>query len=134
MVPLSALTKLQKASIAEAAILFRLCLLDVDVFSSTFDGSKFDFVVYLRKQDVMRKVQVKCVRESLHSQLPCIKLFCADGRNKLRRYRDGEFDVIVGYDYFTDTAYVYRPTDIANKKSMTTISGDAAERWDRLIE
>lgn len=132
LAPLASLTKPQKARLAEIAVLYRLCALDVDVFKSSFDGSKFDFVVHVRKTDKIHKIQVKAVREPKGHGLPVIPLHCSDGRKSSRRYKSGEFDFIVGYDFFTDIAYVFSWDEIAALGSCVTIRPEAAERWSKL--
>ncbi len=54
------------------------------------------------------------------------------GHNRRRRYETGEFDFIIGYYLFNDTAYVYSFDEVANHKTFITISEQHAERWDKL--
>lgn len=62
----------------------------------------------------LTKLQVKWASSRLHG-LPFLKLRCANGRGKSRKYREGEFDFIVGYDLFTDTAYVFSYNELEDK-------------------
>lgn len=50
-----------------------------------------------------------------------------------RRYADGSIDFIVGYDLFTDTAYVWAWGEVRDKVCVT-ICPEAAERWDKLLQ
>jgi hypothetical protein len=51
----------------------------------------------------------------------------------MRRYMDREFDFIVGYDLFRDTAYVFSWDEVSANKTTVTVSKDAAERWDKIL-
>jgi hypothetical protein len=39
---------------------------------------------------------------------------------------------LVGYDYFTDTCYVWSWAEIQGFKKAITVCPDAAERWDKM--
>ncbi len=121
----------RKGNIAEAAILFRLALHRFEVFASPFDGDKIDFVVRVPNVPRLLKVQVRWVVQANYG-LPLIYLTCADGHRKRRRYQPDEFDFIVGYYLFNDTAYVYSYQEIAQNKVTVAISEDYAECWEKL--
>ena len=123
----------RKARIAEAAVLFRLALHGFEVSGSVFDGARADWLVETLKDNRVLRLQVKCVIY-VKQGLPMISLRCSNGRNKFRRYAKTEFDFIVGYDLFTDTAYVFSTDEVAHLKEGVTIREDAAERWDKLLE
>lgn len=78
------------------------------------------------------KLQVRCVNLPWKHGLPGIGLTCMQGHNRRRRYETGEFDFIIGYYLFNDTAYVYSFDEVANHKTFITISEQHAERWDKL--
>jgi transposase-like protein len=120
----------RKGWVAEAAVLFRLAVMGFDVYGSSFDGGKFDWVVGTPDGRVVR-VQVKAARYG-KSGLPGVALCCSNGRHAMRRYRDGEFDVLVGYDLLTDTAYVWLAQELDHIASCIVISKDAEERWDKM--
>jgi hypothetical protein len=126
------LTRSQKNKIAEAAILFRLVLHGFEVFGSVFDGDKTDWLARKPKSKSTIRIEVKWTRLSPKYGLPFMKLICTEGHGNHRRYEDDDFDVMVGYDLFTDTAYVYRPEDIVKNKRTVTVSSEFAERWDKL--
>lgn len=123
------LTRQQKAKIAESAVLFRACLHGFHVFGSMFDGDRADWVILV--EDTPLKIQVKWAKD-VGKGLPRISLMRYEGNRKTVRYKKGDFDFIVGYDLFTDTAYVYSWADVARNKTTVSISENAAERWDKL--
>ena len=124
------LTRDRKAKIAEAAVLLRLALHGFNVFGSVFDGDRTDWLIESPSGRVL-KVQVKWASTKRHG-LPTISLHCTEGHNKQRSYKVGEFDVIVGYDAYTDTAYVFTFDEVSNRSATVTIDEAAAERWDKL--
>ena len=126
------LTRQDKAKIAESAILFRLCLMKFIVYGSPFDGDKADWLI--ESSDVAGKthrIQVKWTRESSEG-LPFISLECME-KGKMRRYKKGEFDFIVGYCLFNDTAYVYSFDELNHLKSTVTVNDDGAEAWSKIL-
>jgi len=125
------LSRMQKAKIAESAVLLRLSLFDFHAFGSMFDGDKTDWLVEVPQTGKVVKVQVRWARKG-ENGLPSISLRCSNGRRDLRRYRKGEFDVIVAYDLYTDTAYVWTWDEVAQRRSGVTISADAGEKWEKL--
>ena len=122
----------QKGRIAEAAVLFRLALHGFNAYSSVFDGDKADWLVQVPESGKVLKIQVRCVNATKRHCLPNILLACAEGHNKRRRYKDGEFDFIVGYYLFNDTAYVFSFDEVMHLKTHVTVSERHAERWDKL--
>lgn len=126
-------TRHQKAKIAESAVLFRLALFQLDPFGSMFDGDRADWVVEVPGTGNIVKIQVKWARAG-KTGLPMIRLLCGDGSHRQRRYQEGEFHFLVGYDLFTDTCYVWSWAEVAHLKYCVTIHPDAAERWDKIID
>ena len=126
------LTPSQKGRIAEMAVLFRLVLHGFDVYSSFFDGDKIDWMVQVPETEKILKLQVRCVNATGHHGLPSVSLTCAEGHNKRRRYREGEFDFIAGYYLYNDTAYVFSFDEVKHIKTYVTVSEKFAERWDKL--
>jgi hypothetical protein len=129
------LTRQDKARIAESAILFRLALHGFGVYRAPFDGDKADWLVETAAGSKY-KLQVKWASTAKHG-LPYFALRCTGeghaGKKAYRRYVEGEWDFIVGYDLFTDTAYVFSFDEIADHKTIITVRPDAAERWDKLM-
>ena len=126
------LTNQQRGRIAEAAALFRLALHGFDVYKSVFDGDKVDCLVNVPEREKILKLQVRTVHSTSRHGLPVVRLKCADGHNKRRRYREGEFDFIIGYYLFNDTAYVFSYDEVVSHKTHITIAEAYAERWDKL--
>lgn len=122
-----ALTNAHKMAISESAVLFRLALHGYAASTPVFEGVKIDWLVKVPTTGRIIQIQVKTVRKG------SISLRCANGRGKLRRYMEGEFDVIVGYDLFRDTAYVYLAQEVMHLGYVATASQEAAERWDKLL-
>jgi transposase-like protein len=122
------LTRLDKAKISEAAVMFRLVVHGYSPFGSVFDGDRTDWLVEI--PGGVRKIQVKTAKEQT-TGLPVCPLCCVEG-NKPRRYTEGEFDVLVGYDVFTDVAYVWTWKELEHLKASVSICPEAAERWDKL--
>jgi hypothetical protein len=112
--------------------MLRLTLVGLDVYGSVFDCAKADWLVRT-PSGRSAVIQVKWARDSSQG-LPTIGITCSDGHNKRRRYVAGEFDFIVGYDLYTDTAYVYSEQDVENHKASVTISPEFAERWDKVLQ
>jgi transcriptional regulator with XRE-family HTH domain len=121
----------QKAKVSEAAVTLRLLLQGCSVYSSVFDGDKFDCVVATPKGKLL-KVQVKSTRIAKHGN-PIISTTCSDGRGKHRPYRKEEVDIFVAYDLYLDRAYVYTFAEVRKRKGIITVSLDAEERWDKLL-
>lgn len=122
------LPRAAKARISEAAILLRLVAQGWEVYGSPFDGDKFDWVVNLGPRLV--RLQVKST-SSQADESPQVRLRCSDGKAS-RRYREGEFDFIVGYDFFTDTAYVWSWPEVEGRACIS-VTHESAERWDKLL-
>ena len=126
------LSRQQKGRIAEAAVLFRLSLHGFHVYASLSDGDKADWMVEVPESGKRLKLQVRCVNLPWKHGLPGVGLTCAQGHNNRRRYATGEFDFIIGYYLFNDTAYVYSFDEVADHKAFIAISEQHAERWDKL--
>lgn len=77
------------------------------------------------------KIQVKWARAPKNGGLPCVRLCCSNGRGKFRRYQEGDFEFLVGYDY-SDTAFVWSWADLRDYETVVTISAEAAERWGKI--
>lgn len=125
------LTPYQKSSIAEAAVLFRLALHRFKVYGSVFDGGTADWVVESPNGKHL-KLQVKFARID-NRGMPIIPLLCSDGRTKFRCYREEEFDFVVGYCFFSDTAYVLSFEEVKGKTCYVPQDQDE-ERWDKLLD
>lgn len=131
MVAWQTMSRQQKGKVAEAAVYFRLALHGFNIYSSFFDGDKADWLVEVPETGKILKLQVRCVYSNQHG-LPGILLTCAEGHHKRRRYKPGEFDFIIGYYLYNDTAYIFSFDELINHRTMVTISEQHAERWDKL--
>ncbi len=126
------LTSQQRGRIAEAAVLIRLVLHGYEVYTSVFDGDKVDCLVCVSESGRILKLQVRCVHSLSGHGLPVVRLSCTEGHSKRRRYKEGEFDFIIGYYLFNDTAYVFTFDELVRHKRYVTVSNKYAERWDQL--
>lgn len=111
--------------ISEAAVLLRLLVHGYTVYGSPFDGDKADWVV--DTGSALHRLQVKTAVLGA-TGLPAIRLTRNHGKT---RYLPGEFDFVIGYDIYTDTAYVWDQQEVQNK-STVSICPEAMERWDKL--
>jgi len=123
---------LQRAKIAEAAVLYRLVIHGMNPFGSVFDGDKTDWLVEVPGQHKAVRIQVKTATQGA-TGLPAIRLRCANGyRQTTRPYQEGEFDFIVGHDLFTDTCHVWAWSEVEGMTSCVSICPETAERWDKI--
>ena len=120
----------QKSKVAEAAVVLRLLLQGCSVYSSVFDGDKYDCVVSTSKGRLL-KVQVKSTGVAKYGN-PRINVRCSNGRGQHRLYRKEEVDILVAYDLYLDRAYVYTFSELNRYKGMIVVSPEAEERWDKL--
>jgi len=126
------LTRLQKGKIAEAAIIFRLVLNGFNVYNSIFDGDKYDCLVEIPETKRIVKLQIRWAKEYKNG-LPLISLKCSNGFKTYRKFTSKEFDFIVGYNLFNDTAYIYSFNEIDHLNSAITTSKDGEEAWNKLL-
>lgn len=125
------LTRQEKAKIAESAVAFRLALHGFHIYGSVYDGDKPDWVVQVPGTKKIHTVQVRWARTGSEG-LPYIRLVCSVGHSIQQRYKEGDFDFIVGYDLYSDTAFVYSAEEVASLKATVAMSWEHAERWDKL--
>ena len=121
----------QVGKVAEAAIALRLLTWGFNVFGSVFDGDRTDWLVEVPATGKVWKIQVKTACGI--KGLPAVGLRHMPSTKKgNQRYLSGDFDFLVGYDLYTDTAYVWSWDEVASFKAAVTICPDAKERWDKL--
>lgn len=123
------LNNADKGRIAEAAIVFRLTLIGISVYRSVFDCDHFDMLAYNPTSKKILKLQIKWAKETKQG-LPYMSLHSS---SKKIRYQDGAFDIFVGYDLFTDTAYVYTQEELKKNRAFVSIRDDCAESWNKLV-
>lgn len=122
------LASVQVAKVAEAAVLLQLLAQGFNPFGSVFDGDRTDWLVEAGPR--IWRIQVKTATQGQQG-LPYVALTYGHGRNR-RRYVEGEFDFLVGYDLFTDTCYVWSWDEVAHLSTAVSVCPEAAERWDKL--
>lgn len=132
----SSYTRQEMGLIAETAVLFRLRVHRLVVYHVD-PGSREDWLVFVPTTGKYLKVQVKTATAapSRSTQPPSISLRCRDlpGYKARRKYKEGEFDVIVGYDIKTDSCYVWTWAEVEHLATTVTTHPDALERWDKLF-
>lgn len=122
------LTSQQVAKVSETAVLLRLLTHGLSPFGSVFDGDRTDWLVETPSGRVW-KVQVKTAIRGRHGR-PAVTLRRAQGS---RRYIAGEFDFIVGFDVFSDRAYVWSWAETQHLTCSVSCLEEACERWDKLM-
>lgn len=126
-VPEGALTRLQKAKLAETAALFRMLMHGMVVFGSPFAGPGLGVDI----GGTFKKVQVKWARKQ-QGGLPVISMQRRQGHRGYQPYQAGDFDFIVGYHYFTDVCYVWSWDEVKDYTYRITICPEAAEAWEKM--
>lgn len=122
----------EKGNIAEAAVLFRLTLYGLHVMAPVFDGGRTDWLVQVPSGD-LAKVQVKWASAAGPHGLPNLGLTRTEGHSRRRRYSNKDFDFLVGYHLYTDTAYVFTWEETVKNQSVITIREDVAEDWGKVL-
>lgn len=125
------LSGIQIAKVSEAAVMFRMLLWGLNPFGSVFDGDRTDWLVEVPSTNKVWKIQVKTTH-SARWGLPYATLRHRKHSDGSTRYKKGEFDFIVGYDTFTDQAYVWSWDETKHLAAGITVCPDALERWDKL--
>jgi len=123
------MSSLQKAKVAEAAVLFRFALMGFSPFGSPFDGDKADWVVDVRGK--LLKVQVRLCRLGKHGS-PFISLRRVTADKRSVRFQPGDFDFIVGYDLHSDTAFVYGEAEVAGLSTAKSVTESAKEAFAKM--
>jgi len=125
-------TRAQKGKIAELAVGFRLAAQGFEIYRTMFSGDKTDWLVVVPETGKQWRIEVRWVKVDPKGGLPNISLLCRGGVGKNRRYTDDEFDFIVGYDLYSDTAYVFSNAEVSHIAVKVAVRKEAAERWDKL--
>lgn len=118
----------QKGRIAEAAILFRLVVHGFTVLRSVFEGHTTDWLVETRGR--LLRVQVKWARQGPHGK-PIVSLRSSASKTT---YTRADFDFLVGYDLFSDTAHVFSWEDIGSNTAAVTVVPGSLEAWHKLLD
>jgi len=63
--------------------------------------------------------------------LPFISLVCWE-HGKQKRFQKGDFDFIIGYCLYKDSAYVFSFKETEHLSSTVTVSNESLEAWDKL--
>lgn len=128
--PSAALGREQKAQAAETAVLLRLSLLGFKAYSSPFDCDGTDWLADIGGGRII-KIAVRWAG-SWNNGLPIISLRKAKGHSGHERYAANDFDVMVAYDLFSDTCFVYLADELAKRRFSCSVDFAHAEAWEKL--
>lgn len=129
--------QITKGRVAEMAVALRLASHGMTVLRSIFDGSRADLVVGFDGLRSTAVIQVKWISlpPSAYGR-PAIALQRKQGvRGPVRRtsrYTEDDFDFIVGYDFVSDTAYVFSQAETSGNSTSITVTDGAAENWGKV--
>lgn len=123
----------QKGKIAEAAVTLRCAIYGCGVFVSPFDGDTTDRLVETPDGRLVR-LQVRWCGQSAQWGAPKISLVRVNGRGKKSRFEKGDFDFLVGYDFFSDNAYVFSWEEVRRHKSTISVTEGAKEAWHKILD
>ena len=125
------LTRENKGRVAEAAILLRLAILGIPVYSSPFDNEKDDWLVKTPSGRYL-SLQVRWV--TWYKQgAPTIRLTrTMTTGTRVICQRLTEYDIIIGYDIITDSAYVFTKEEVLDRKTSKAITSASREAWHKL--
>lgn len=119
----------RKGMIAEAATMFRLALVGVNIYRSMFEGDTADMVA--EKDGRTCRIQVKWVTVNKKTQAPCVSM--ARGWKQRKSYlTDGSVDVI-GYHLGADSAFVFTVADIEQDRGSMPCDTMSLERFDKVL-
>ncbi len=123
-------TPLEAGAIGEAAAVLRLAIHKWKVMSSVFDGDIVDLYITRPGSNRLLKVQVRTARGNGRG-MPTVSLRrMVNGRAV--RYGRGDFDILVGYWLFSNTAYVWTFDEVEGHSTSVTIGPAAAEAWGKV--
>lgn len=126
------LGSVQVAKVSEAAVLLRLLVRGVVPYGSMFDGDEADWVVEVPGGKTY-KLQVKTAFQgSLGAPVVSLRHRCSSRRGA-KRYVKGSFDFLVGYDLFSDRAYVWAWDEVAHLRTAVSATNEALECWEKLF-
>jgi hypothetical protein len=123
------LSRKDKGRISESAVLFRLALHGYEVYGQEFGNQSCDWLVVTPSG--VKRLEVRWASQKKDG-LPIISLQKSNGRGGSKRAPSGSFDVLVGYDLYSDTAYVFTSKEITHLSTGVSVSPESAERWDKL--
>lgn len=128
----SKLSSLQVAKVSETAVLLRLLAHGFTPFGSPFDGDRADWVVEVPETGRFCKLQVKTMQRLKHGRPLASIRHRHNRRGGALRYKEGDFDFLVGFDLFADSCYVWSWEELVDLKTMVAACSKAWERWDKL--
>lgn len=134
MVDASQLDRASKGRIAEAAVRLRLAIHGFGVFTPSAADAREDLVVRSPATGALAILQVRWTKWNAKvGGLPLVSLMRQDSHSTYVRFTPQDFDFIVGFDFETDTAYVFSEPETASNARSITVRPEAAERWDKVL-
>lgn len=126
------LTPRQIGDLAEVAVLLRLVSRGFSVFRGVFEGSSTDWTVRHGRGPLLT-IQVKTAKRGVYGA-PMVPLTHAHSRKLRLRYTREDWDYIVGFDLFSDTAFVWSWEETQHLRAAVSATPAAKERWDKLLQ
>jgi transcriptional regulator with XRE-family HTH domain len=129
------LTRRAKGQIAEVAVLFRLTLLGLTIYSSPFDSDRLDWLVKTAKGTFV-SIQVRWVRWPKHGAPRVSNLRLCNTRSGKAynvQLTEKDYDLIVGYDLKTDSAFIFTAAEMKNRCARVVRLEDR-EAWSKLTQ
>lgn len=120
----------KKMRVAEAAVLLRLVVHDIHVYTSPFDGDRVDFVVRTRRG--LKKLSVRWARRSKKGGRSQMSIRKSYGRNRFRAMDASDADFFAAFCAHEDAVFVWTARELAARRCVVAVSDDARERWDKL--
>jgi len=126
-----AYTPLEAGTVAELAVATRLAIHRWKVLQPVADGDVVDIYATRHASNRVLKVQVRLAREPIRHSMPTVSLRSMRNGQPVHP-KPGDFDVLVGYCLYNDTAYVWTWGEVASKRCSIAVAAPAAEAWDKL--
>ena len=129
------LSRNEKGLISEHAILMRLIAAGFIVMKPDSSQCIFDLLVFIKDENKYLKIQIKTARDAKWGQPYCSLKHTGprkNGKITMIRYGKNDFDILVGYDWKTDSAYVFTEKEVEHLATAVSCKPEALERWDKL--
>jgi len=105
----------QKGRLAETAVIYRLAVMGILVYTPPYDGDACDFLADTPRG--LLKIQVKWASKGKYgSPRVALRRF---SRNVPKLYSKGDLDVLIGYHYFSDSFYLWNWEEVEGQSSKT---------------
>lgn len=126
-------SRAEKGLIAETKVKLHLLLNGFEIFTPNNGTSKIDLVC-LTPNNNLYKIQIKWVKNQtskVGDGLPYIKLTHYVGATKIGKYTSEECDFFIGYDFRSDSIFVFSYEETKGKESIV-VTKDAKDAWHKI--